>query len=111
MKYLWKKLNSEYNEWLRVNNLEESYESLELFREDCYFRHLQENCFGLMKEIRRSVANYLSGDSRDVKCCWLSEKEIAELRINEVEEYDLTNKEKYVWLSDMDEEGVLIAFI
>lgn len=104
-----KMVNKEYIRWLNINRLEQGVESLELFKEDCFFRNIQNNSFGIIEDIKEVVSDYLGEDTGNIKCFWLTKKEISEKKIEDIKEYPLPSKE-YICISDMDEEGILIAF-
>lgn len=103
-------VNKEYTHWLNINHLDHGSENLELFAEDCYLRNLQNNAYELLDEIKNILSEYLAEPFVNIKCCWLSNNKIAEKKMNRLAEYILPDKDNRIVISDMDEEGVLIAF-
>lgn len=105
-----KKKDRFYKKWLKNNSLEDSEDRELLFREDCNMRKLQKETKGISEKIKRVLENEIGTFSDEIKCIWLSTKDFVSDKFvnNEIPPFKLP--EKYCILTDLDEEGILIAF-
>lgn len=101
-------VNEEYVEWLTVNNLKDNLDSLKIFEEDCQFKSIQYNFIDILEDVKEFVSEELNEKDDNIKCIWLSTKDIANKKLSNSKKIELPSE--YMCISDIGEEGILIAF-
>ena len=102
--------NKYYTKWLKNNSFEDSEINESLFKEDCNMKNIQKHIDEIGKLIQSAIENEIGTFSDEINCIWLSTKDFVEGKFSNSDLTSFNLPEKYCILTDLDEDGILIAF-